>query len=838
MKSPACPPFKSAQRPAVAAASLALISSLIGCGMAGSSISSTGITTSSAALKVAGNVHGGQQPVTGATIQLYTAGAVTPVTGTTPVTGYGSGATPFGASVTTDINGDFALNGTYTCPTPAAQVYIVATGGNPGNSPAANNNDIALMAALGTCPAGGSFLTTTSYIAINEVTTVSAVWGLQQFMAAPATGNTGKPNIGAPNTAYASGTTLGSIQSGLIGLNNAFTTAKVMADTTNGNTPNTNYAYATPESAKINTIADILAYCVNSNPATSTNCSNMLAAATPSGKFAAADTIQAAWYMAQNPINNLSTLYSYVSSTAPFQPTYLAPGTLNTGNTAPATNAFNDTTIAINYAPTVSSTAAVSAPYNVAIDAFGNAWISNAGGIGGLAASAEELGADGSALIAPATTYTASATNGSTGQFTIAPTSNTRTFSAPKGVAIDLANRAWIANESDAYAATATQTTGSVAVFTGSTTTGTGGGHGGIGSTGFYVGDLPFGIAVDGTNNVFVINSASAGTSVLDGSSLASLVSAPGSASDGTYTYSTSSATAAPNRTQGGGSEFVAIDANANATGGIVWVNDSNACKVQGQFNAASGTYFGEVNQFAGSTLAPLSGSDAVTSYSNATVGAGSTTNCNSTGTYVGQVYSAPSANIFNLAIDRNNGVWLSDVYTSSSGFDGLTYLAAPTASTGISPASYYLVNGTLPTQTTGSAVGTTLDKTGAVAVDGNNNVWIGSQSGKSVAEATLSGTAITLLTPGQGSVYGSTGAANGIGFVHNTSAATGLAIDASGNVWIANNDTKTADAYTNAAGSTTAYIGNSVTVVVGAAGPVITPQALAIKANKIATKP
>jgi len=56
---------------------------------------------------IQGNVHGGQQPVTGATIQLYAVGT----------SGYGSAATPLlTKTVTTDQNGGFSISGDYTCP--------------------------------------------------------------------------------------------------------------------------------------------------------------------------------------------------------------------------------------------------------------------------------------------------------------------------------------------------------------------------------------------------------------------------------------------------------------------------------------------------------------------------------------------------------------------------------------------------------------------------------------------------------------------------------------------------------------------------------------------------
>lgn len=80
-------------RLSAAAGSLGLLTALTGCGLGGN-FSSTAAKTAGAATTVQGNVHGGQQPVSGATIQLYAAGV--PATGS----GYGIGATPLLTSST------------------------------------------------------------------------------------------------------------------------------------------------------------------------------------------------------------------------------------------------------------------------------------------------------------------------------------------------------------------------------------------------------------------------------------------------------------------------------------------------------------------------------------------------------------------------------------------------------------------------------------------------------------------------------------------------------------------------------------------------------------------
>src|SRR5580693_6047513 len=112
-----------------------------------------------------GLVHGGQQPVTGATIQLYAVGT----------TGDGSAATPLlSPAPVSDANGGFNISGTYTCPSSSSLVYIVASGGNPGLPPGTNNGALSLMAALGPC----GNLSASTFIIINELTTVAAVYSL------------------------------------------------------------------------------------------------------------------------------------------------------------------------------------------------------------------------------------------------------------------------------------------------------------------------------------------------------------------------------------------------------------------------------------------------------------------------------------------------------------------------------------------------------------------------------------------------------------------------------------------------------------------------------------
>src|SRR5579871_4462367 len=179
-----------------------------------------------------GSVHGGQQPVSGATIQLYAVGS----------NGDGSAATPLiSQPVTSDANGNFSISGSYSCPTAASLVYIVASGGNPGLAPGTNNTALNMMTALGRCDS----LSSLGFVVINELTTVAAVSALSPFMTSPA-------NVGSSSADASS-------------LANAFTLASVFVNPSTGSAPGLNVPAGTiVPVAKINTLADIMAVCVNS----------------------------------------------------------------------------------------------------------------------------------------------------------------------------------------------------------------------------------------------------------------------------------------------------------------------------------------------------------------------------------------------------------------------------------------------------------------------------------------------------------------------------------------------------------------------------------------------
>jgi hypothetical protein len=301
--------------------------------------------------RLRGNVHGGQQPISGSSLQLYAAGT----------TGYGAAATALLSSpVVSDANGGFTITGDYTCPSSTSQLYLVATGGNSGLAPGTNNAAIALMAALGPCSLHGSQYTLdpNSFISINEVTTVASVYALAAFMGGDATH-------------------LGTSSTNAVGLANSFQMVNNLVNTTTGAalsvTPAGN---GTPPQAAINTLGNIVASCVNSTGTTGP-CIALAAAATPSGGTAPTDTIQGILNVARNPANNVGALFALASPTPPFQPSLSA--------------APNDWVMAVTY------TNVGPAPFGtMAIDASGNAWFTNA--VNGGPYSVSELSSNGAVL--------------------------------------------------------------------------------------------------------------------------------------------------------------------------------------------------------------------------------------------------------------------------------------------------------------------------------------------------------------------------------------------------------------------------------------------------------
>lgn len=311
---------------------------LTGCGVVASQLAAPSLTTGHA---LQGKLHGGQQPVVGAHIYLFAAN----------ITGYGAPSISLlnpkesgivtdatGSYVITDASGSFSISGDYACAA-GQQVYLLATGGNPGLAPGTTNTALAMMSVLGACPDGQSnFASTTPFIYINEISTIASVYALSGFM----TDATHVSSSGTP--------------AGRRGLANAFLAVNNLVDIASGTarTANPQGNGVIPQ-VKINTLANLLAPCINST-GTTPACTTLLAnAQSPTGAIPT-DTLAAALNIAHTPAANITALFNLVSATPPFQPTLA---------TAP-----NDWTLGLTfYADNMVG------PYFPAIDSTGNFWV-------------------------------------------------------------------------------------------------------------------------------------------------------------------------------------------------------------------------------------------------------------------------------------------------------------------------------------------------------------------------------------------------------------------------------------------------------------------------------
>ena len=323
---------------------------LAGCGM--DQMSS--VTPNVVSPAVTGRAFGGQQPVTGSTISVVAMGS----------SGYGSAGAIL-ASTVTDSNGNFSFApGAYTCPQSDTPVYLLGIGGNAG---AGNNGSAVEAAALGTCTNAKS-----SFVVMNEVTTAATAFVLSHFFSTTLGGANGvNDSFGGPSTnsggtiVYSQGLVMGSEVTIPTIVNNAT------------GLPNQTQNGYTVEWQKINTIANILAECINSSGAqngneTRTPCGKLFNLTQNNAPTRPSDTLQAAVQMALNPSSKVTQLNNTVTGQAPF---------------AGLSGAPNDWTIGVAYTSSgVGLAVDTGTQSTLDIDASGRIWFpSNAAGKAGAA---------------------------------------------------------------------------------------------------------------------------------------------------------------------------------------------------------------------------------------------------------------------------------------------------------------------------------------------------------------------------------------------------------------------------------------------------------------------
>ena len=426
-------------------------------------------------VQLQGAVLAGAQPVAGASVSLYAAGAAGYYSATTqplsPVIIAPSSAAP--TAVTTGSNGSFTIPAGYSCPSQTSQLYLVATGGNAG---AGVNSQLAMMTALGPC---GSLNSGVSLV-INEVTTVASVWALEPFM--PSGGALSSGAYQFVNSSSSNATA---------GLANAFAAVNNLVNITTGQALSTTPAgNGTAPQSEIDSLAGILNTCTATKGGAvgdGSACSALFSATTPATTLTApTDTVQAALNIAQHPNNGLtggyaSALFKLLPTKPPITPVLSASP--------------NDWTLALSFTGGGLEGTGVASPFPVgfAIDASGNLWIANnssnsSNGLG----SVTTLNNMGAALSPPATGKTLNVLGGYKG-------GGPNDMNYPNAIAIDPLGNAWVADSNNNLTEFSSISPYTVA------------GELLSGSNGFTGGGLQsevLGIAADGSGNVWAVSSS------------------------------------------------------------------------------------------------------------------------------------------------------------------------------------------------------------------------------------------------------------------------------------------------------------------------------------------
>jgi hypothetical protein len=825
----------------VVAAALCALLTMTGCGamnMTESGSSGGGQAIEGPALH--GTVHGGNNPVSGATIQLYSVGA----------SGYGQGALPLlNTTVTTSSTGGFSFTtANWTC-VPGTYIYITSTGGNPGltaTSGTPSNPSAAFMAALGNC----SNITSNTNILLNEITTVAAVFALQQFIsitpnvslyAQPGTASGVTP---AMSPAFEIGSSPGNVQ----GLKNAFEVAAVLANTSTGVTPGalpapvapatTSNRTLTVETWHLNTIADILASCINTDTTTgnsdySATCSQLAQSVTPSTSNLPVDTLQIAYEMAQNPSYNVQNTFGYVASTgAPFVP-----------SDAVVSDWSLSYKIAYSYNPSGTSNfyTLLNTPEGIAFDSYGNAWVASTGhGNTFVPTFVTELDPAGN-YVATYTSYTNA--SGASTNFTYAGQSGGGTnFTLP--IVIDPSNNAWTLDTGNGNLVRIAATSGAGVASTG---TNYGISVGTLGSNPTTV------MASDGNGNIFLSLGGSTYSSTFGANGNQGLGVLVPSITGGVLTAGTGTTVAKLANNTNKGIAITNSNSGSTTYGGLVYVSTTNT-SCSSTDSAALNTLFSEGQTIDTTTTTPGEPTPIGLVVNSAGYKAsGCTTATPATPTAASQMYGGSTYTTIpamdtpvGMAADSSGDIWLASDPSSvlASGFPQywVTELVPSyvvNGTTGALSASYSANLYTAPflSGTSGGATLTTNPSiAGGAAIDGNGNVWFASSSNGVAFAVSQSGTFLNPTTPFITSVTNGTTTDNIVcgGFCGGDVYAdysvrrgvsggfAGIAVDLAGNVW----------------GGYSGTGANSVSVIVGVAAPPVLPTSLALKNGTLGTKP
>lgn len=357
-----------------------------------------------------GNVHGGANPISGATINLMETQVGSTLNGGNPST-YTSAAKVL-ETRTSNQYGYFTFDSNWTC-TSGQYAYMTVTSGQTLSGQ--TNNNVIQVGIIGSCDKLNANVANVN-VYLSELSTVAAAYTLHNFISISPNDGSGKQqvNISAPpanlSTGACTGTGTSMVCTGA-GLAHGFANAINLVDSIryDGSFPSgrANTAFvlssnvqATVPQAMIDTLGNILQVCVDSGGVSNsssisstssdgTSCGNLFEYATPPGSNASAplNTLQAILNIAQYPTNKVDGLFTLQPQNTFFTPN-LASDTLgsSTSSCASTASACIAYSVGIFYTGNgvsgKSGLNTITYPVDVALDAANNVYVLYTNGTG------------------------------------------------------------------------------------------------------------------------------------------------------------------------------------------------------------------------------------------------------------------------------------------------------------------------------------------------------------------------------------------------------------------------------------------------------------------------
>lgn len=275
-------------------------------------------------------------------------------------TGISTGMTISGTGIGGTVT---AVNGTTLTMSQNATANSPNTGANVSFGTPVNNTGIVQMAALAQCPTTGRDLSSkVSYLVINEVTTVAFAYSMSGFGVDAFDVSTGLSSLQTVPT-----------DPKITAMNNAFANANNIVNLQWGQAPTTanNNSNSYNPQNKLYALASIVATCVNTSSAWSSQCTQLFGYA-PNGTAVPTDEATALFNIAHNQGQNFANIWGMYPTT----PVFVSQQTDN-----PA-KSWTDWTMPVIYKglvslPSTSDTPPTytSGPFSIAFDSSGYAWI-------------------------------------------------------------------------------------------------------------------------------------------------------------------------------------------------------------------------------------------------------------------------------------------------------------------------------------------------------------------------------------------------------------------------------------------------------------------------------